>query len=119
MKVYFVRHGQSILNAAGKHQFPETPLSELGLQQAQAVAARFSSIEIEALWSSPMQRAQQTAQAIAAVKDMTVVEEPLLAEIRRPSFVQGKGHDDAQVSEYHQGMQEHVFDDDWKMEAHG
>lgn len=115
MKVYFVRHGQSILNAEGKHQFPETPLSKLGLQQAQAVAARFSSIELDTIWSSPMQRAKQTAQAIASVKGMAIVEEPLLAEIRRPSFVQGKGHDDAAVTEYHQGMQEHVFDDDWKM----
>ena len=115
MQVYFVRHGQSILNAEGKHQFPETPLSELGLQQVQAVAERFSSIEIDALWSSPMQRAKQTAQAIATVKGMSVIEEPLLAEIRRPSFVQGKGHDDEQVAEYHQGMHEHVFDDDWKM----
>lgn len=115
MRVYFVRHGQSVLNAEGKHQFPETPLSELGLQQAQAVAARFSSIAIDELWSSPMKRAKQTAQAIALTKGMAVVEEPLLAEIRRPSFVQGKGHDDAQVAEYHQGMQEHIFDDDWKM----
>lgn len=115
MKVYFVRHGQSILNAEGKHQFPDTPLSELGLQQAKAVAARFLSIEISELWSSPMMRAQQTAREIALVKNMTVMEEPLLAEIRRPSFVQGKGHDDAQVSEYHQGMRDHIFDDDWKM----
>lgn len=116
MQVYFVRHGQSVLNAEGKHQFPETPLSELGLQQAQALAARFSSIEINALWSSPMQRAKQTAQAIAGVKGMTIIEEPLLAEIRRPSFVQGKGRDDAQVTEYHQGMQAHIYDDDWKMD---
>ena len=43
----------------------DLPLSSLGLQQAAALAERFASIPLEAVYTSPLERARQTAQAIA------------------------------------------------------
>lgn len=56
--LYFVRHGQTPANA--RNQFAgvtDVPLDELGQQQAQRVANRFREFEIDAIVSSPLQRA--------------------------------------------------------------
>ncbi|MBV8216758.1 MAG: histidine phosphatase family protein [Verrucomicrobia bacterium] len=42
--------------------FPLAPLTVNGLQQARAFALRFSSLEIRAVYTSPILRAMQTAQ---------------------------------------------------------
>lgn len=67
MKVYFVRHGESVLTEA-KHQTPETPLSRRGSQQAQITAHRFTNLQIDVILTSPYTRALQTAQAIKKSK---------------------------------------------------
>ena len=64
MKVYFVRHGQTNSNKESRHQFPETPLSDHGLTQADAVAKRFKHLKVDLIISSPYTRALQTATAI-------------------------------------------------------
>ena len=43
----------------------DLPLSSLGLQQAAALAERFASVPLEAVYTSPLKRARQTAQAVA------------------------------------------------------
>lgn len=43
----------------------DLPLSARGMEQARALALRFESIPLEAVYTSPLLRAQQTAQAIA------------------------------------------------------
>lgn len=70
--LYFVRHGQTPANA--RNQFAgvtDVPLDELGQQQAQRVANRFREFEIDAIVSSPLQRAHYTAQAIASMTGHT------------------------------------------------
>ncbi len=42
--VYFVRHGQSLGNAAAIFQPPESPLSETGRRQAACIAARIAKL---------------------------------------------------------------------------
>lgn len=57
-----VRHGRTVLNATGRLQGRiDTPLDEVGLAQAAAVAARVGPVD--ELISSPLARAQQTADA--------------------------------------------------------
>ena len=61
--LYFVRHAESIANAqhllAGRKDFP---LSDIGKADALALAREFSQhYQIDALWCSPLLRAQQTA----------------------------------------------------------
>lgn len=66
MRLIIVRHGESEWNRSGRYQGQfDAPLSELGLQQAEALAARLKSEPIDAIFASHLQRANHTAQAIA------------------------------------------------------
>lgn len=71
-ELYFVRHGQTPANV--RHQFAgvtDVPLDDLGKRQAELVASRFKSIEIDTIVSSPLQRAHYTAQQIGGVTGHT------------------------------------------------
>jgi probable phosphoglycerate mutase len=80
MSIVLVRHGETKLNASRTLQPADTPLSETGLQQAQAVARRLAGMKIAAILSSDLPRAMQTAQAIAAATGATITPTPLLHE---------------------------------------
>ena len=72
-RLLLVRHGRSEWNATGRIQGQiDIPLDEVGLQQAGQIAERLMSESIAAIYSSPLQRAQQTADAIAAKLDRPV-----------------------------------------------
>lgn len=66
MKIYLVRHGQSSDSAGGLHQRDDSPLSPKGIEQANQLAERFKNIDIDYVIASPMPRAKQTAEIIAA-----------------------------------------------------
>jgi broad specificity phosphatase PhoE len=67
VRLVIVRHGQTNHNrdsiALGRD---DVPLNETGLRQAEALAARLSTETIAAVYASPLQRAKDTAAAIAA-----------------------------------------------------
>jgi probable phosphomutase (TIGR03848 family) len=48
---------------------PDVHLSEAGQAQAEALATRLASLELDAIVSSPLERCQETAQAIAGRRD--------------------------------------------------
>ncbi len=65
VKLYFVRHGQSIANLSGRfHDAPEAPLTGLGHSQAVSAGhdlmCRLGSDKIDQVFSSPYIRALQT-----------------------------------------------------------
>lgn len=93
MKVYFVRHGQSILNARNIHQRPDTPLSKLGEKQARFLAKRFKKIKIEKIIASPYERAKKTAEIINGELKLIIDFSELVQECRRPSEVWGVEND--------------------------
>ncbi len=64
MAIYIVRHGETAGNAEGVVQFPETPLNDRGLAQAEAVGARLGDVGITHILASDYARAHVTAQAI-------------------------------------------------------
>jgi Fructose-2,6-bisphosphatase len=65
-KLYLVRHGQSAGNAEGRFGgHSATPLSELGLRQAQLAAKALLKEKITAIYSSDLRRAVQTAEPLA------------------------------------------------------
>ncbi|MBL0728399.1 histidine phosphatase family protein [Piscinibacter sp. HJYY11] len=80
MSIILVRHGETPLNVARTLQPADTPLSETGLRQAQAVAQRLAGLQIAAILSSDLPRAMQTAQAIAAATGAPITFTPLLHE---------------------------------------
>jgi len=68
--VLLVRHGRTA--GTGKvlaGRTPGIPLDDRGWAQAQALAARLVSVPLQAIVTSPLERCQQTAEAIAAVRD--------------------------------------------------
>src|SRR5512136_313555 len=68
MRFYFVRHGQSEANVQrviSNRDLPH-PLTELGRRQADALAQALADVPLAAIYSSPIIRAVQTAQIVAA-----------------------------------------------------
>lgn len=65
MKLYFARHGQTDENVkmAGNPS-DDVSLNQLGIQQAQNLAVELKGIRFDAIISSPLCRAQQTAELI-------------------------------------------------------
>jgi probable phosphoglycerate mutase len=77
-----VRHGQSTWNAEHRWQgLADPPLSELGREQARALAADLRDVSLDAVYASDLQRARDTAEAVAHVKGLAVVTDPALREI--------------------------------------
>lgn len=65
MKVFFVRHGQSQHNLEKKASgWSTAPLSELGHEQARAIAPLFAGISMDKVFSSDLLRARQTAEDV-------------------------------------------------------
>lgn len=66
-EVLLIRHAHQVLDLAGPvGAFRDPPLSALGEQQAQLLGAALSHAAIDAVYTSPVQRASRTADAIAA-----------------------------------------------------
>ncbi|MCE9631413.1 MAG: histidine phosphatase family protein [Planctomycetia bacterium] len=97
MLQYLIRHGESVSNAAGRVQGQEdVELSESGRAQAQTVAtwsrallATADAPPIEELWSSPLRRARETAEAIAAATGLPLRIDERLCELHAGIF---QGH---------------------------
>lgn len=64
LNVYLLRHGETAYNADGNRYCGRTDISltEKGLAQAREVAAQLKGKKIDAVYSSPLQRAKITAE---------------------------------------------------------
>jgi 2,3-bisphosphoglycerate-dependent phosphoglycerate mutase/probable phosphoglycerate mutase len=81
--IWLVRHGQTLLNKAGRYQGRyDSPLTDYGQRQAAALAQRLRRIPFEVALVSPTGRAQATAQAVLAGRSPAVpqVDAPAWAE---------------------------------------
>jgi len=71
--IYLVRHGQTAWNKEEIFRGrTDVPLDETGLKQAELAAEYFKGMEIDAIYSSPLSRASQTAQKIAQFHNLKV-----------------------------------------------
>ena len=83
MKVYFVRHGQSLGNA--QHVLlgqTDLDLSELGHRQARATAEAMRDIHIDIIYSSDLIRAYNTATPHGEMRGISVIGDERLRECR-------------------------------------
>jgi broad specificity phosphatase PhoE len=79
--VYLARHGQTAYNHEGRFQGQQAiPLDDVGREQALELAERAASYGFEALWSSPLLRARETADAVAARIGLEPIEDARLME---------------------------------------
>ena len=88
--IYFVRHGETVLNAARKRQAEAGGLNEKGRQQAFQIGVRLRDFNIKKVFCSPFQRAVETCEEINKVLKVEHIEYvPLLSERRNPSKIVG------------------------------
>lgn len=64
MAILLIRHGETPGNRDRIIQFPDTPLSDRGVEQAARLGARLANEPIGEIWVSDHTRAQQTAAAV-------------------------------------------------------
>jgi broad specificity phosphatase PhoE len=80
-KVYLARHGQTAYNLEGRFQGQQQiPLDETGRSQALELAERAAPYDFRALWTSPLLRARETADAVAARTGLVPREDARLME---------------------------------------
>jgi broad specificity phosphatase PhoE len=76
------RHGESDWNLAKRWQgFADRPLTGRGRQQAEELADRLEGTELDAVYSSDLQRARDTAEVVARRRGLTVSTTPDLREV--------------------------------------
>jgi broad specificity phosphatase PhoE len=82
MECWLVRHGESTWNATRRFQGGlDAPLSPRGRSQAEALAAELAPIRFDALYTSPLTRARDTAAACSAVLGLEPMEDDDLREV--------------------------------------
>lgn len=113
MKIYFVRHGESELNAVGIHQFSHTPLSKTGEIQAKMIAKRFESIKIDKTLSSDYRRAQQTAEIICKHNNFLLEIEENLREKRWPTEFMGRQRNSSELITIKKLIQKNAHNPMW------
>ncbi len=79
-----IRHGENEYTRTGKLAgwTPGVRLNEAGQKQAQSLIERLKGAPIKRLYSSPLERAQETAAPLAAALGLPVEIRPALGEVR-------------------------------------
>ncbi len=81
-RVYLVRHGTTDWNKEEIFRGRiDCKLNDTGRAEARALAAYFREIEIHFVYSSPLSRAAETAQAVALPKGLDVIPDPAFIDI--------------------------------------
>lgn len=82
MKLYFIRHGETVWNTQAKLQGKsDIPLNEKGVALARVTGEALADVPFAAIYSSPLKRALQTAQLVAGDRDVPIVTDRRLEEI--------------------------------------
>jgi broad specificity phosphatase PhoE len=76
------RHGETEWNREERYQgHADPPLNDRGRAQAEELAARLAAEPVDAVYSSDLRRAAETAEIVGARLGLPVVDEPGLREI--------------------------------------
>jgi len=79
--IHLARHGQTAFNAEGRFQgHLPVPLDDTGRAQAAELAETAAGVELRSLWCSPLARARETADIVAARIGLEPVEDARFAE---------------------------------------
>lgn len=80
--LFLIRHGENEYVKKSKiaGRTPGVHLNESGRAQAETLGRSFAHIPLKALYSSPLERALETAEPIAKVCKLPIIEEPGLLE---------------------------------------
>jgi len=96
-RLYLIRHGQSAGNAEGRFGgHGTTPLSELGQKQAEVTAATLAKEGVNAIYSSDLYRAVQTAEPLATLLNLPINTSPAFRE-RHVGVLEGLTFDESKA----------------------
>ncbi|MBU5269788.1 histidine phosphatase family protein [Clostridium cochlearium] len=102
--LYITRHGQTIWNTQRKMQgWKDSPLTQLGLKQAKRLGKRLEDDNIDIIYSSPLGRALKTAKIIRGQRDISILCDERLKEIKLGKW---------------EGIEHYVIDSDYKEEIY-
>lgn len=88
-RLFLVRHGETEWNKTLRYQgHMDIPLSEVGLAQAEKLALRLSKEKLDAVYSSDLSRALETARAAAKYHNVSV---DVIPELRETNFGRWEG----------------------------
>ncbi len=97
-RLFLIRHGQSAGNAEGRFGgHGPTPLSELGRKQAETTARSLAKEGINAIFSSDLLRAVQTAEPLSKLIDVPIIQTPNFRE-RNVGVLEGLTFDESRES---------------------
>jgi broad specificity phosphatase PhoE len=113
-RFYFIRHGETLLNAKGIRQGPEGALSEKGRDQAKQVGEALKKLPIRRIFTSTYPRAEETARIINEYLHVPIIPSALLAERKNPSEIIGKSTHDPKVKEIAEKMDESYHGDEYR-----
>jgi len=98
-RLIIMRHGQTDWNVENRFQgHTDIPLNAVGRAQVARAASILGTQEIDHIISSDLQRAYETAAAVAAVKQLKVVADPQLRETHCGSW-EGRTGPDIEASD--------------------
>lgn len=84
LRLFLVRHGETAWNREDRVQgFRDVELNALGRRQAEAIASSFRDEDVQAVYSSPLRRALETARLIAEAHGLRVVTDDRLKELNQ------------------------------------
>jgi broad specificity phosphatase PhoE len=85
--IFLARHGESDWNVEERFQgHSDRPLTERGRKQARALADLVGAEKIDAVYTSPLSRARETAEIVAARAGLEAVALPDLGEVDTGSW---------------------------------
>ena len=81
--IYLIRHGETNYNRDGcfQGQGLNPSLNETGFQQAEKLSLVMKFLEIDAVYTSPLLRARQTAEAVANDRELPLIKDDRLLEV--------------------------------------
>lgn len=87
MLIFFVRHGLTSWNAQRRFQGTcDIPLNDVGIAQAQAAAARLTSLSVQRIYHSTLMRAAKTAEIISQATGASCIPTPGFNELSLGAF---------------------------------
>lgn len=80
--LYLTRHGETLWNIDKRMQgWANSPLTDLGIRQAESLSERLKDTVIDVIYSSPIERAYKTAEIIRKDRDIDIITHDGLKEI--------------------------------------
>lgn len=114
MKLYFVRHGETIDNAKRQYQTNDSSLSDLGKQQVNVLTKRLQTIPIDYIFCSPLLRCEETGLMINKALKKPIEFTNLLTEIKLPKEIEGQPKDDPKIKRISRTLKDNFHNSSWK-----